>query len=407
MSQTPRPPIYMDHHATTPVLPEVVRAMLPYLSDQFGNPSSSAHWYGRAASEAVEEARTCVAHMVNAEYISEIIFTAGATESDNLALRGLALAPGRRGDHILTCAIEHEAVLETCNDLERAGYRVTILPVDEHGLVDPDDVRRSIRDSTFVVSIMMANNEIGTIQPLEAIGRICRQQGVLLHTDAVQAAGRIPVDVRRLGVDLMSLTAHKMYGPKGVGALYVRRGITLAPMMAGGGQEGGLRSGTLNVPGIAGFGRACLAAVRDMADEAARQAALRDRLWKRLSSRVARITLNGHPSQRLPNNLNVSFDGVEAEATLTAMRDVAALSSGSACASGSEEGSYVVRALSGGASGRQRARSSIRFGLGRSNDESQVDEVAERIAKSVERLRAMAPRRSRVAGPARSRTDVL
>ncbi len=389
-------PIYMDHHATTPALPEVIDAMMPFLARDFGNASSS-HVFGRRAAAAVEEARARLAALVGAEP-AEIVFTAGATESDNMALRGACAAAAPRARRVVTCAIEHEAVLETCHDLEREGFEVVVLPVDRDGLVDPDAVRRAIEPGAAIVSVMMANNEIGTIEPVAEIGRICRERKVPFHTDAVQAVGRIPVDARALHVDLMSLTAHKMYGPKGIGALYVRSGVSLPPMLLGGGQEGGRRSGTLNVPGIVGFGAAAATAAQDLHVDAARQAALRDRLWLEIRERVPAVELNGHPTQRLPNNLNVAFEGVEAEALLTALREVAALSSGSACASGTAKGSYVIRALG---HGERRARGSIRFGLGRSNGPDDVEVVVERLEREVPRLRSLAPSESDTTAPGR------
>jgi len=391
MTAGERRPVYMDHNATTPVLPEVVDAMLPFLTREFGNPSSSTHGYGREAARAVESARESIARLVGARHADEIVFTAGATESDNLALRGLAAASPRGRRHVITCAIEHEAILETCDALASEGFDVTILPVGPDGLVEPEAVRSAITPATFLITIMMANNEIGTIQPLDAIGRICREAGVAFHSDAVQAAGKVPIDVESLGLDLLSITGHKMYGPKGVGALYVRNGIELTPMLRGGGQERGRRSGTLNVPGIVGFGRAAEIACRDMADESARQLALRDRLWSALRERIPGVRLNGHPEARLPNTLNVAFEGVEAESLLMAMRGVAALSAGSACASGTGKGSYVIEAIAGGREGGSGSRSSIRFGLGRGNDAAHVDSVIESLEFAVGRLRAMAP----------------
>ena len=389
-------PVYMDHNATTPTLPGVFEAMRPWFTEEFGNASSSTHSYGRRAGEAVAEARGLVASLIGAEP-DEIAFTSGATESDNLAIRGVTTCapppPGtRRGaGHVITCGIEHEAVLETALALGNEGWTVTVLPVDHHGLVDPDDVARAMTERTVLVSVMLANNEIGTIEPVAEVGAICRRRGVLLHTDAVQAAGRIPVDVKRLQVDMMSITAHKMYGPKGVGALYVRKGVVVSPLFHGGGQERNVRSGTLNVPGIVGFGKAAEIALSDMQVESARLLGLRDRLWLRISAEIEGVTLNGHPARRLPNNLNVAFEGVESEGLLMALRDVAALSSGSACASGSGKGSYVIAALTAGGPETGRARSSIRFGFGRSNEEVHIDHVMEHLPRAVSRLRAMAP----------------
>jgi len=393
-----RRPVYMDHNATTPVLPDVVEAMLPFLTREFGNASSTTHGYGREAARAVESARESVARLVGARQPGEIVFTAGATESDNLALRGLVAAAPRGRRHIITCAIEHEAVLETCQTLAHEGCEITVLPVDRHGLVDPAAVGASIRPETLAVSIMMANNEIGTIQPLADIGRICRQSGVAFHSDAVQAAGRVPIDVEALGLDLASVTAHKMYGPKGVGALYVREGLALAPLLAGGGQERGRRSGTLNVPGIVGFGHAADIVLADLDAEAERQRGLRDRLWDELVRRIPGVRLNGHPSLRLPNTLNVAFDGIEAESLLMAVRNAAALSAGSACASGSGKGSYVIEAIGKDREGGSGSRSSIRFGLGRGNETSHVDLIVESLEFAVGRLRAMAPADTRPIG---------
>ena len=391
----PDQPIYMDHNATTPVLPEVVEAMIPWFASDFGNASSTTHVYGARARDAVARARGQVAAMIGAQ-AGEIIFTSGATESDNLAIRGVLLAARATGHsaarpHIITCAIEHEAVLETCEALKTEGCDVTVLPVDHHGLVDLGDVARAMTPATLLVSIMLANNEIGTLQPVAGIGRLCRERGVLVHTDAVQAAGRIPIDVQDLRVDLMSLTAHKMHGPKGVGALYVREGVSLSAILHGSGQENRLRSGTLNVPGIIGFGCAAQAAMRDIDTEPARQAMLRDQLWRKIRSRIDDVVMNGHPTLRLPNTLNVAFDGLDSEALLMLVRDVAALSSGSACASGTGKGSYVIRAINGSDGPQGRARSSVRFGLGRSTRPDDIDVVVEAVARAVERLRVMAP----------------
>ncbi|MBI3448346.1 MAG: cysteine desulfurase [Acidobacteria bacterium] len=377
----------MDHHATTPVLPEVLDAMLPFLKEDFGNASSTTHLYGKRASDAVEAARRHVADLFSASP-SEIVFTSGATESDNLAIRGAARAARAKGDHIVTCAIEHEAVLETCHELESEGFRVTRLPVDRHGWVDPESVLRALTPRTILVSIHAANNEIGTIEPIADIGRIARERGLLFHTDAAQAAGRIPLDVEAMSVDLLAMSAHKMYGPKGVGALYVRKRTPLEAQVHGGGQEKKRRSGTLNVPGIVGLGKAAEVAMRDMTGESARLAALRDDLWRRISSSIEGVTMNGHPVHRLPNNLNVTVKHAEGEAMLMALRDAAALSTGSACASGAMRGSYVLRALG---VAEDDAHSALRFGLGRSNTAEQIETIAGRLQRAVARLRALSP----------------
>ncbi|HZE88101.1 MAG TPA: cysteine desulfurase family protein, partial [Verrucomicrobiae bacterium] len=319
---------------------------------------------------------------------SEIVFTSGATESDNLAIRGAARASRAKGDHVVTCAIEHEAVLETCHELEREGFRVTRLPVDRHGWVDPESVLRALTPGTILVSIHAANNEIGTLEPIADIGRIARERGVLFHTDAAQAAGRIPLDVEAMNVDLLAMSAHKMYGPKGVGALYVRKRTPLEAQVQGGGQEKKRRSGTLNVPGIVGLGMAAEVARRDMTSEGARLTALRDDLWRRISGSMEGVVMNGHPVARLPNNLNVTVKHAEGEAMLMALRDAAALSTGSACASGAMRGSYVLRALG---VPEDDAHSALRFGLGRSNTPEQIEMVAGRLQRAVARLRAMSP----------------
>jgi len=380
-------PIYMDHHATTPVAPEVFEAMRPYFLEHFGNAASRNHAFGWAAEGAVETARAEVARLIGCKPI-EVVFTSGATEADNLAVKGVAEAYRDKGRHLITSQIEHPAVLDVCKRLEKDGYQVTYLPVDRHGMVDPATVARAITSKTVLVSIMLASNEVGTIQPLAEIGRICKERGVLLHSDAVQGVGKIPVGVDALGVDLLSLTAHKLYGPKGVGALYVRMGqprVRLVPQMDGGGHEKGRRSGTLNVPGIVGLGKACALAGRLMADEAVRLTALRERLRAALFLRLDRIHLNGHPTERLPGNLNLSFDFVEGEALLMSLKEVA-VSSGSACTSASVQASHVLRAMG---LGDELAHASVRFGLGRGNTEEEVDYVSDRIVEEVTRLRAM------------------
>ena len=380
-------PIYMDHHATTPVAPEVFEAMRPFFLEQFGNAASRNHAFGWAAEGAVETARAEVAELIGCRPI-EVVFTSGATESDNLALKGVAYAYRDKGTHLVTSQVEHPAVLDTCKRLEKEGFQVTYLPVDRYGMVDPDDVAKAVTPKTTLVSVMLANNEVGTIQPLAEIGRLCKAKGILLHSDAVQGVGKIPVKVDGLGVDLLSLTAHKLYGPKGVGALYVRMGnprVRLVPQMDGGGHEKGRRSGTLTVPGIVGLGKACELSGRLMAPEAARLVALRERLRAGLFVRLDHIHLNGHPTQRLPGNLNVSFDFVEGEALLLSLKEIA-VSSGSACTSASMQASHVLRAMG---IGEELAHTSIRFGLGRGNTEEEVDYVCGRVVEEVTRLRAL------------------
>jgi cysteine desulfurase len=382
-------PIYMDYHATTPVDPEVVEAMLPYFTRDFGNAASRNHAFGWNAEAGVDRAREQVAALIGCKP-QEIVFTSGATESDNLAIKGVAAAYRDKGTHIITCAIEHHAVLDPCRRLEREGFAVTYLPVDRTGLVDPEAVAAAITDRTVLISIMMANNEIGTIEPIAEIGRIARERGVLFHTDAVQACGKVPVHVDALHVDLLSITAHKLYGPKGVGALYVRMGkprVKLVPLLDGGGHERGRRSGTLNVPGIVGLGVACEISQRVMEVEGARLAALRDRLQRQIFDSLDYVHLNGHPQRRLPNNLNVSFEFVEGESMLMSLKDIA-VSSGSACTSASLEPSYVLRALG---VGDALAHTSIRFGLGRWTTEAEVDYVAARTVENAKRLRGMSP----------------
>ncbi len=380
-------PIYMDHHATTPVAPEVFEAMRPYFLEHFGNAASRSHVFGRIAESAVETARGQVAHAIGCKP-TEIVFTSGATEADNLALKGVAHAYREQGTHLITSTIEHHAVLDTCKRLEREGFEVTYLPVDQQGRVEPESVAKAITPQTILVSIMLANNEIGTIQPLAEIGKICKARGVLLHSDAVQGLGKIPVNVHALGVDLMALTAHKLYGPKGVGALYVRTDrprVKLEPQMDGGGHERGRRSGTLNVPGIVGFGAACELAGRLMVGEGVRLTALRERLKAGLFRRLDHIALNGHPTERLPGNLHMSFGTVDGSALMMSLKDVA-VSAGSACASGSLQPSHVLKAL--GVKG-ELAQAAIRFGLGRGNTEEEVDYVCDQIVAHVTRLRSM------------------
>jgi cysteine desulfurase len=383
-------PIYMDYHATTPVDPRVVEAMLPYFNEKFGNAASRSHAFGWTAEEAVNIAREKIAALVGAKNPKEIVFTSGATESDNIALKGVAEFYKDKGNHIITTVIEHKAILDTCKRLEKEGCQVTYLRVGKDALVDPDDVRKAITDKTILVSVMLANNEVGTVQPIAEIGKITREKGVLLHSDAVQGIGKVPFDVEAMNVDLASITAHKMYGPKGVGALYVRRSkprVRLTAQMDGGGHEFGMRSGTLNVPAIVGFGKAAEIMKEEGPAEAKRLLALRERLrhglWKNLDS----LQLNGSLEHRLPGNLNVSFAFVEGEAMIMAIKDVA-VSSGSACTSASLEPSYVLHAMG---IGDDLAHSSIRFGLGRFTTEEEVDYVIDLVTKKVNKLRDMSP----------------
>ena len=385
MTESRTLPVYLDYHATTPVDPRVLEAMLPYFSVHFGNAASRSHRFGWEADKAVERGRAQVAALIGAS-AHEIVFTSGATESNNLVLKGIAATARQRGDHIVTTVVEHKSVLDVCHHLEKDGWRVTYLPVDRDGRVSPDAVGNAITDRTVLVSVMAANNEIGTIQPLAEIGAITRERGVLLHTDAAQAAGKIPLDVRSMHVDLLSFTAHKMYGPKGVGALYIRRRALrtpLAPLFQGGGHERGVRSGTLNVPGIVGFGRAAEVNAQEMAAESTRLAALRDRLFARLSEQLPGVGLNGPLERRLPHNLNVHFTDVEGGTILMAIDDVA-LSSGSACSSGKVEPSYVLKAI--GLSD-PLALASVRFGLGRFTTEEDVDYAAGKVASVIAQLR--------------------
>ncbi|NUO50292.1 MAG: IscS subfamily cysteine desulfurase [Polyangiaceae bacterium] len=383
-------PIYMDYHATTPVDPRVIEIMLPYFNEKFGNAASRSHSYGWTAEEAVNVAREKVAALIGAKNPKEVVFTSGATESDNLAIKGVAEFYKEKGNHIITTKIEHKAVLDTCKRLEKEGYEVTYLAVDKFGMVDPDDVKKAITDKTILVSVMLANNEVGTVQPIAEIGKITREKGVLLHSDAVQGIGKVPFDVESFNVDLASITAHKMYGPKGTGALYVRRSkprVRITAQMDGGGHEFGNRSGTLNVPGIVGFGAAAEIMKNEGVAEGKRIGALRDRLLSKLEAKLDAIQINGHREKRLPMNLNLSFSFVEGEALLMAIKDVAC-SSGSACTSASLEPSYVLHAMG---IGDDLAHSSIRFGLGRWTTEEEVDYVADLVSTKVQKLRDMSP----------------
>ncbi len=383
-------PVYMDNHATTRVDSRVLDAMLPYFTEKFGNAASRNHSFGWEAEEAVDRSRNQIAALIGAKS-KEIIFTSGATESDNLAIKGVVEFYKDKGNHIISCVTEHKAVLDSCRALERAGKAtVTYLPVDKYGMVDPDAVRRAITDKTVLITIMWANNEIGTIHPIAAIGRIAKEKGIIFHTDAVQAIGKVPVNFEQAGVDLASITAHKIYGPKGIGAIYVRsKGprVRLTPQMDGGGHERGMRSGTLNVPGIVGLGAACEISGKEMPDEAQRLIQLRSQLQAGLFERLDEIYVNGHPTERLPGNLNVSFAYVEGESLLMGINDIA-VSSGSACTSATLEPSYVIRALG---IDDELAHSSIRFGLGRFNTLEEVDYVTDRVSKEVKRLREMSP----------------
>jgi cysteine desulfurase len=378
-------PLYLDYHATTPVDPRVLDEMLPFFTERFGNPHSKQHAWGWDARDAAERARAQVAALINAS-ANEITFTSGATESNNLALKGAVDTLRTRGNHIITIATEHKSVLDVCRQFGQQGLEVTVLGVDADGLVDLNELRRALTPATVLVSVMAANNEIGTIQPMAEIGAIVHEHGALLHTDAAQAAGKIPIDVRAMHIDLLSMTAHKFYGPKGCGALFVRRAkpkIALAPQAVGGGQESGLRSGTLNVPGIVGLGRAAEICRLEMGDEGKRLADLRDRLLEGLRVRLPDVRVNGSLTRRLPHNLHVSFDGVEGEALLMALGDLA-VSTGSACSSGSRAPSHVLEAI-GATSGR--AGASIRFGLGRTTSAADIDYAIDRVATVVSAIR--------------------
>jgi len=382
-------PIYMDYHATTPLDPRVLDAMLPYFREKFGNAASRSHSFGWEAEQAVEKARQQIADLIGATP-KEIVFTSGATESDNLAIKGVAEMYAEKGNHIITVATEHKAVLDTCKRLAKHGASVTFLPVLADGLIDLDTLRTAITEKTILVSVMHANNEIGVLQPIREIGRIARERSVLFHTDATQSVGKVPVNVNDDNIDLMSLSAHKIYGPKGIGALYVRRKnprVQLTAQMDGGGHERGMRSGTLNVAGIVGMGEACAICQAEMAEESARLAALRDRLKDRLYAELDEIYINGSMESRLPNNLNVSFAYVEGESLLMGIHDVA-VSSGSACTSATLEPSYVLRALG---VAEDLAHTSIRFGLGRFNTQEEVDYVAIRVIEVVKKLRELSP----------------
>ncbi len=386
-----RDPIYMDNQATTPVDPRVIEAMVPFLGEIYGNAASRNHAFGWAAEEAVDRGRSQIADLVGARP-KEIIFTSGATESDNLAIKGVAEFYADKGNHIITAVTEHKAVLDTCQALERADVaEVTYLPVDQYGRVDVDDVKKAIRDETILISLMYANNEIGTLHPIREIGKLAKKRGILFHCDATQGVGKIPVNVDEDGIDLMSMSAHKMYGPKGCGALYVRSRrprVRLRAQVHGGGHERGMRSGTLNVAGIVGFGKACELCGQELETEAGRLISLRQRLYNGLTENLEDVYLNGHPTERIPGNLNLSFSYVEGESFLMGLNREIALSSGSACTSATLEPSYVLKALG---VGEELAHTSIRFGLGRFNTEEDVDYVVKRVSEVVIRLREMSP----------------
>ena len=379
--------IYLDYAATTPTHPEVVKAMLPYFTEAFGNPSS-IYSYGQEAKGAVGEARVKIANLIGARD-DEIVFTSGGTEADNFAIKGVAFANESKGNHIITSLIEHHAVIETYKFLEKRGFKVTYLPVDEYGLIDPGDVKKAVTERTILISVMYASNEMGTIEPITEIGRIAREAGIYFHTDAVQAVGHIPVDVNELGVDLLSMSAHKLYGPKGVGALYIRKGSKLTPFMHGGEQERRRRASTENVPGIVGFGQAAEIAHQEMNEETERLTCLRDRLIKDLLKRIDHSRLNGHPTMRLPNNVNVSVDYVEGESILLNL-DLEGIcaSTGSACSSSSLEPSHVLLAM--GLS-HERAHGSLRFSLGKWTTEEEIERVLDALPRIVAKLRAMSP----------------
>jgi len=381
-------PIYLDHHATTSVDEAVVEEMKPYFTENYGNPASEDHIYGANAKKAVNESREKIAEAVNSRP-EEIIFTGGATESDNLAIKGAAeyAADHDKGSHIITSVTEHEAVLETCEALEENGFETTYLPVDKHGKVDPSDVEDAIRDDTVLISIMAANNEIGTTAPLKEIGEISKENQVLFHTDAVQAIGYLPIDVEEMGIDLMSISGHKIYGPKGIGALYVRRRnpkVKLKPLLHGGGHERGWRSGTLNVPSIAGFAKAVELADQNMEERTSHVDELTSYMWNRLNDELDDIVLNGHPKDRIPNNLNISFTGVENKALVKNLQPEIAVSAGSACTTGQVEASHVLQAIT---DDEDRWHNAIRFGFGKDNTKEEIEYATDEVIKIVNRLR--------------------
>lgn len=383
-------PIYMDHHATTPVDPRVLQAMIPCFEQSFGNPASQSHSFGWEADRLVEGARAQVAELIGSDP-KEVIFTAGASEANNLAIKGTAEIYREKGDHIITQVTEHKSVLQPCRYLEKKGFRVTYLPVDETGQVRPEDLRKAITDKTVLLTVMLANNEIGTIQPIGELARIAKEKDVIVHVDAAQAVGKVPVGVSEQGIDLLSCSAHKMYGPKGVGALYVRKHvprIRLASQIHGGGQEEGLRSGTVNVPGVVGFGCACEIAAAEMAEENQRVGRMRDRLLKGFRDKLEDVYLNGHPQNRLCHNLNVSFLYTDGESLLSKLGSDIAVSTGSACISSLQESSYVLKSLG---LGPERIQSSVRFGLGRFTTDKEIEFTLDRVVDAVKKIRAVSP----------------
>ena len=383
-------PIYMDNHATTPVDPRVLEAMLPYFTEKFGNAASRNHAFGWESEAAVDHSREQIARLIHASSPREIVFTSGATESDNLAIKGVAESYRDKGNHFITCVTEHKAVLDCCKSLEKQGCQVTYLPVDRNGSVNMNRLREAIAAKTILISIMAANNEIGTVEPIKEIGQFAHEKGILFHTDATQAVGKILLNVEEMGIDLLSLTAHKIYGPKGIGALYVRAAkprVKLRPMIDGGGHERGMRSGTLNVPGIVGLGKACEIAQKEMAAEAERLTSLRERLKCKILEQLDEVYINGHPTQRLAGNMNMSFAYVEGESLLMGLKEIA-VSTGSACTSASLEPSHVLRAIG---VEEELAHTSIRFGLGRFNTEEEVDYTVRRVVEEVRRLRDLSP----------------
>jgi len=383
-------PIYLDNHATTPVDPRVLDAILPYFCEKFGNAASKSHNFGWEAEAAVDLAREQVARLIGAASPREIVFTSGATESDNLAIKGIAESYRDKGNHIVTCVTEHKAVLDSCKVLAKRGLQISYLPVNSHGIIELQRLRDALTEKTILISIMAANNEIGTIQPIKEIGTLAKEKGILFHTDATQAVGKIPINVEQMGIDLLSLTAHKMYGPKGIGALYVRSSkprVKLAAIIDGGGHERGMRSGTLNVPGIVGLGRSCELAQKEMAGEGERITALRERLKAGILRQLDEVYINGHALERLPGNLNMSFAYVEGESLLMALKEIA-VSTGSACTSASLEPSYVLKAIG---LEDELAHTSLRFGLGRFNTAEEIDYTIQRVVEEVRRLRENSP----------------